>query len=110
MTSRPSPPPMTSEQRAAGRAKATAARRVRADLKEQLSTGRIDFSDLLRIAAIDDERGQAATRLRVGEVLLSLPGIGETYAEQLLVRHDISGQRRIGQLGERQRERLVAAL
>ena len=110
MTSRPAPPAMTDQQRAAGREKATAARRIRADLKEQLTTGRIDLTDLLRIAAGDDERGQAATRLRIGEVLLSIPGIGRTHAEQLLVQNDISGQRRIGQLGERQRERLVAAV
>ncbi|MCH9718394.1 MAG: hypothetical protein K0U60_00810 [Actinomycetia bacterium] len=110
MSSRNSPPAMTEHQRAAGREKATAARRVRAELKRQLSTGRIDLTDLFRIVAEDDERGQAAMRLRVGEVLLALPGIGRTHAEELLVRQDISGQRRIGQLGERQRERLVAAV
>ena len=110
MTRRSSPPVMTAEQRAAGREKATAARRIRADLKDQLRSGVIVFADLLRISNDGDERGQAATRLRVGEVLLAVPGVGRTQAEQLLLRTDISGQRRIGQLGERQRERLLGAL
>ncbi len=110
MSADPKPPIMSEQQRATGRQVAVAGRRARAELKQELRQGRIDFMDILRIAERDDERGRAAVRLRVGEVLLALPGVGPAQAERLLARTEVSGQRRIGQLGERQQERLEAAL
>ena len=104
------PPTISEQQRAVGRQAAVAGRRLRATLKQELRQGRIEFEDILRIARRDDERGRAAIRLRVGEVLLALPGMGPAQAEQLLARTEISGQRRIGQLGERQRKRLESGL
>jgi len=102
----PRPPGLTAEQREAGRQRAVADRRTRAAIKLDLRNGRIRAGEVLDLAAGSGDRARAASRLRIAEVLLSLPGVGPAAAERALIAAGVSGQRRIGQLGPQQRDRL----
>jgi guanylate kinase len=104
------PPTLTDEQRASARARAVAARRERANLKNSLTCGEIGVAEILRLASSDSDLGRAASRLRVQDVLLSLPKMGEARADTLLVSVGISGNRRIKGLGKRQTQRLLCEL
>jgi hypothetical protein len=101
---------MSSEQRAQGRRKAIASRRARARIKGDLRSGRISGSDVIGMVERGDEAGRVAARLRIGELLVSVPGVGPATAEEVLRSAGISGQRRLGQLGPRQIEKLGGLL
>lgn len=104
------PPTLTDEQRAQARERALAARRARADLKHQLASGELTVAEVLTLARTNSDLGLAASKLRMDEVLLAVPRIGETKADALLVSAGISGNRRIKGLGRLQRERLLQGL
>ena len=104
------PPTLTDEQRARARERALVARRARADLKRQLASGEFTVVEVLALARADSDLGVAASKLRMDEVLLSVPGIGQARADALLVSAGISGNRRIKGLGRLQRERLLNGL
>jgi guanylate kinase len=87
-----------------------AARRTRATIKGNLRAGRIVGQDVLRLADTDSEAGRAAARMTIAELLLSLPGVGRVRADAALVAAGISGSRRLGALGPRQRECLAEVL
>jgi hypothetical protein len=99
----PLPPPLTDEQRRAALQKAAVARRKRAELKEQLKSGRTSLKDLLERSG-DDIVG----KMKVSNVLESLPGVGRVRARKLMEKLDISDSRRIRGLGQKQRENLLA--
>jgi hypothetical protein len=105
-----SAPVMSDDQRAVGRERALAGRRLRAELKAEVRAGRIGAAQVVAMAGADDDAGRAAARMRIGELLLSVPGVGAATAERALVEAGVSGQRRLGQLGPRQRERLGGLL
>ena len=69
----PQPPSLSPEQRQAALAKAAHARRARAELKERLKMGSIDFKELLDQGDGDDVVG----KMKVLAVLESLPGVGK---------------------------------
>lgn len=98
------PPALTSEERTQALAKATAARRSRADLKSKLKTGSIAVSEVLRIAKIDPAIG----KMRVSEMLEALPGVGKIRSKLIMERLTISPSRRIQGLGIHQRRELLA--
>ena len=50
----PNPPSLSPQQREAALEKAAAARRVRAETKDQLKMGLVSFDELLRLADSDD--------------------------------------------------------
>lgn len=97
-------------QRERGRSAALAARRTRARIKANLRAGRIVGLDVLRLAAMDSDEGRAAARMTIGDLLLSLPGVGPVRADRALVAAGISGSKRLGALGARQRESLLGLL
>lgn len=99
----PLPPPLTEEQRRQALAKAAIARRKRADLKEQLKSGRTSLSDL--IARTHDE---VVGKMKVSTVLESLPGVGRVRAKKIMERLDISESRRMRGLGAKQKENLLS--
>ncbi len=102
----PVPPARTAEDRvAAGRA-ALVARRVRADIKQQVRSGYLSCSQVIEIAFAESDMGRACARMTIGELLLSLPGVGPATADRELVSLGISGDRRLRALGQRQREDL----
>jgi hypothetical protein len=98
----PLPPRLTDEQRRQALEKAARARRKRAELKEQLKSGRTSLKDLLESTA-DDIVG----KMKVSTVLESLPGVGRVRARKLMERLDISESRRMRGLGAKQKENLL---
>ncbi len=98
----PLPPPLTEEQRRKALEKAALARRQRADLKDQLKSGRTTLKELL--GRTDDE---VVGKMKVATVLESLPGVGRVRARKLMERLDISESRRMRGLGAKQKENLL---
>jgi len=92
-------PPLTPEQRAAALEKAAAARKARAELKEQLKKNGASLPDVLAKGETDDVIG----KMRVSAVLESMPGVGKARAAKIMERLDISPTRRVRGLGAKQR-------
>jgi hypothetical protein len=97
----PLPPPLTEEQRRVALEKAAAARRKRAELKEQLKSGRTTLRELL------ERQDEVVGKMKVSTVLESLPGVGRVRARKLMERLDISESRRLRGLGAKQKENLL---
>ena len=100
----PIPPALTPEQRAEALVKAAHSRRVRADVKLKVKSGGMSISDVLVLASSDESVG----KMRVIELLESLPGVGKIRAAAIMDRLHISMPRRIQGLGVHQRAELVA--
>ena len=98
----PLPPPLNEEQRRQALEKAAVARRRRAELKEQLKSGRTSLKDL-RERTNDEIVG----KMKVSTVLESLPGVGRVRARKLMERLDISESRRMRGLGTKQKDNLL---
>ena len=98
----PLPPPLSEEQRRDALLKAAEARRKRAELKEQLKSGRTTLKELL------ERTGDGIVgKMKVSTVLESLPGVGRVRARKLMERLDISESRRMRGLGAKQKENLL---
>ncbi|SEN00165.1 guanylate kinase [Cryobacterium sp. TMT1-3] len=98
---RPTPPEV--DRVAASRA-AVAARRARAKVKAEVASGERTALEVLA-AAITDPVGVEG-RLRVTELLVSIPAIGVTKMQRIINRLEISPSKRLGGLGRHQRDRL----
>ncbi len=96
-------PSLTPEQRAAALEKAAEARRVRAALKVKLKSSGTSLADVLARGETDDVVG----KMKVANVLESLPGVGRVRARKLMERLDISESRRMRGLGAKQKENLL---
>ena len=95
-------PPLTPEQRAAALEKAAKARKERAEVKNRLKHAGASIVDVLR----EGERNEVIGKMRVIELLQSMPGLGKVRARQLMERLGIAESRRVRGLGTKQ----VAAL
>jgi signal recognition particle GTPase len=102
----PLPPSLSPEQRQAALAKAAAARRQRAELKEKLKMGSLTLKELLDQA----ENDEVVRKMKVLAVLESLPGLGKVKARRLMEEVDISETRRVQGLGDQQRRKLFEKL
>lgn len=100
-------PVLTSGQRAVGLKKAADARRARAALRHQLTSGTITVEDVFAAAAGGD---RAAARISVRQMLTALPGIGQARAAKLMDGVGIAANRRVGGLGARQQRSLLSRL
>lgn len=96
-------PELNDEARREALQRAAEARKVRAELKQQLKAGEIDFSTVLRRADEDAVVGKT----RVSAVLEALPRVGKVRARKMMERLDISPSRRLRGLGANQRSRLL---
>jgi hypothetical protein len=95
-------PTLTPEQRAQALEKAAEARRQRAELKQQLKSGNVTLGDVL------DRSGEDVVgKMKVANVLESLPGVGKVRAQRIMEELDISASRRVRGLGAKQREQLL---
>lgn len=103
------PPSLSPEQRQQALDKAATARRVRAEVKEKLKIGSLSLAELFAQADCGDETADMLSKLKVVAVVESLPGIGKVNARRLMKALRISESRRIGGLGRKQREGLLAA-
>ncbi len=99
----PQPPSLTLEQRLAALEKAAEARRVRAEVKEQLKGAQLTLAQLFDRAGSDD----VLAKLKVVSMLESMPNTGKVKARRLMRDLDISESRRIRGLGPNQREKLL---
>ena len=93
-------PNLSSEERAHALELAIQARRRYATLKARVKSGELTFTD-----AMDEED---AKRILVTSLLQSVPGIGASKAVVIMRLYRIPKGRRVGGLGIRQREALVA--
>lgn len=95
-------PQLTQEQLQAARAAATEARRARAELKNELRSGKLTLHEALTKATGDD----TLSRVKVVDLLRSLPRVGVTRSAEIMSNLDIAANRRIRGLGRHQVERL----
>ena len=95
-------PPLTPEQRQAALEKAAASRRERAEVKNRLKHSGATLVELVTEA----QHNQVIAKMRVSELLQSMPGIGKVRAQQVMEKLKISQTRRVRGLGAKQ----VAAL
>ena len=98
----PNPPKLDPAQRELALERAKQARRSRADVKEQIKTGKLKVLQVIELASTND----AIAKMRISELLESIPGIGKVRATSILSRLEISGSRRIQGLGVLQLQRL----
>jgi len=95
--------PLTDEERARARKKATAARTARAEIKKGLRDGSITVAQVLRRG----EEDEAVSRLKVTELLEATPGIGKVRSAAIMEQIGIAPTRRVRGLGQHQRKALV---
>ena len=95
-------PPLTPEQRQAALQKAAASRRERAEVKNRLKNSGALISDVIAEGQVNDVIG----KMKVVDLLQSLPGLGKVRARQVMERLGIAESRRVRGLGTKQ----VAAL
>lgn len=95
--------PLTVEERAAALEKAAQARTIRAEAKNKLKTGKVTVAQLIDGAATEEALG----RLKVTELLESLPGIGQVRAAAIMTQLSIASTRRLRGLGVHQRKALI---
>jgi guanylate kinase len=90
--------------RLAGSRAAVAARRARAEVKRQVSSGERSASEVLSSAARDG--AQPESTLRVSELIGSIPWLGPTRTAKIMQDLRISPSKRLGGLGVHQYQRL----
>jgi acetolactate synthase small subunit len=95
-------PPLTPEQRKAALEKAAASRRERAEVKNRLKNSGASIVDVLQ----EGQRNEVIGKMRVVDLLQSMPGLGKVRARQLMEKLGIAESRRVRGLGAKQ----VAAL
>ena len=95
-------PPLTPEQRQAALEKAAASRRERAEVKNRLKNSGASISEVIE----EGQRNEVIGKMKVGDLLQSMPGLGKVRARQLMERLGIAESRRVRGLGSKQ----VAAL
>lgn len=98
--------PLTEEQRAAAREKAKKARVTRAEIKDAVKNKKITIAEVLKRSDADE----AVARLKVTDLLTSLPGVGEVRTENILKELNIAESRRLRGLGIHQRKALINLL
>ncbi|HXH57863.1 integration host factor, actinobacterial type [Iamia sp.] len=101
----PQPPQLTPEQREAALAKAAAARKARAELKERLKMGSLSLSEVIGQADGDAVIGKT----KVLAVIESLPGVGKVKARRTMEEIGIAETRTLKGLGAQQRKALLDA-
>jgi acetolactate synthase small subunit len=95
-------PPLTPEQRQAALDKAAASRRERAEVKNRLKHSGASIVDVIR----DGQTNEVIGKMKVLDLLQSLPGVGKVRARSIMERLAIAESRRVRGLGANQ----IAAL
>jgi hypothetical protein len=95
-------PPLTPEQRSAALEKAAASRRERAEVKNRIKNSGASIIEVLHLG----QNNEVIGKMRVIDLLQSLPGYGKVRARQVMERLGIAESRRVRGLGTKQ----VAAL
>ena len=95
-------PPLTPEQRREALDKAAAARRERAEVKNRLKNAGASIVEVIQ----EGRDNEVIGKMRVVDLLQSMPGMGKVRARQMMERLSISESRRVRGLGANQ----IAAL
>ena len=104
MTSSASKPPALSESaRAEALAKSIHSRQRRAVIKSRIRSGELSLNEILDLA----QGEEVIARMRVRELLESMPGLGKIRAAALMEKLAISPSRKIAGLGKHQRAALI---
>lgn len=93
-------PPLTPEQRQAALEKAAASRRTRAEVKNRLRHSGTSVLEVVREA----ETNEAIAKMRVIDLIQSVPGLGKVRAKQMMEQLGIAESRRVRGLGPKQIE------
>lgn len=91
-------PQLTPEQRRAALDKAAASRRERAEVKNRLKNSGASIVDVLQESHDND----VIAKMRVVDLLQSMPGLGKVRARQVMERLGIAESRRVRGLGAKQ--------
>ncbi len=97
-------PNLTPEQRQAALDKAAASRRERAAVKNRLKHSGASIAEVLA----EGEHNDVIGKMRVSDLLQSMPGVGKVRAKQIMERIAIAESRRVRGLGVKQVAALVA--
>ena len=97
-------PVLSPEQRQEALAKAREARAARSALLADVKEGSLALADVF------GREDDIARRTKVNQVLRALPGVGQARAAAIMERAGIPVERRVGGLGARQREQLLAEI
>lgn len=100
-------PTLTPEQRAAALAKAGEVRRARSEMLADVKAGKLSLKAVLDRAAKGEEM---VKKTKVTALIKALPGYGPAKAAKLMADAEIDENRRIGGLGDRQRQALLDAI
>ena len=95
-------PTLTAEERAAALEKAKKARLARAQFKQALKSGEKTFEDAFAL-----QKDEAIGRIKVTELLQTLPQIGMNKTAAIMEEIGIASSRRLKGLGQRQIEALL---
>jgi hypothetical protein len=98
-------PQLSAEERKAALEKAKAARIKRAEVREQLKSGKLTVKDVL--AKKDDP---IIGRMKVSTLIETLPGYGKAKSEKIMNELQIAESRRLRGLGARQEAALLERL
>lgn len=96
-------PKLTPEQREAALAKAGVARRVRAEVKNRLKHSGATLSDVIAESRVNE----FVAKLKVIDLLRSMPGVGAVKAREIMDRLGIADSRRLRGLGTHQIKALL---
>lgn len=91
-------PTLTPEQRQAALAKAAVARRLRAEVKNRLKHSGATIAEVITESRVNE----IIAKLRVVDLLQSMPGVGKVRAKEIMSRIGIADSRRLRGLGANQ--------
>ena len=97
------PPQLSPEERARALEIAKRSRQKRAQIKSEIHRGNISFAQFIELAS----ESEVLSKMRVAELLESLPGYGKIRAQALMEKFEISPTRRVKGLGRHQRDALL---
>lgn len=97
------PPKLSEQERKAALEKAAASRKRRAEVKKELKAGSLTITKIYEIA----QRDSAVAKMRVMELIESIPGVGKVRSLAALEKLGISRTRRIQGLGKHQLQALI---
>lgn len=96
-------PKLTPEQRQAALDKAAQARRLRAEVKNRLKNSGASLAEVIQ----ESKANEVIAKLKVVDLLQSMPGVGKVRAQEIMSRIGIAESRRLRGLGANQIQALL---
>jgi len=97
-------PHLSDAQRQEALQKAAHARQVRAEIKNRLKHSGASLAEVIEEA----KTNEMVAKLRVRDLLQSMPGVGKVRAQEIMDRIGIADSRRLRGLGSKQAEAILA--